>query len=337
MSHTYWDPKGIMKRRPGGYTYYGGNTALSAQYKDRYIPHYNPETTLSDVDRTDKLEVLNQSENWNTYQKRMWYQDNLDHTTPEIEDFPGLHAEWRDDNEEGTFAKSYRDYNSKFVYDFRVDVTTTDADGVKTTQQARTADSTKITKLRRDVEESNRYDLQKTHPHHRKTVDFTDLQDGFPTEEEVMEVRERDERDGAYDSRLFSRSKLNSKQKQINNESNSFNEDNGNDIQYFDQGNTLQQQQQHQNQQLQNQQQRQQVHRRPASAGATTRQRPRHPAVNPSLCTEHPRETFKKKEHFPLFWSAEQREDFRQHRSSSNLLDTTSGRRAHDESNNKSE
>lgn len=295
MAHTYWDPKGIVKRRPGGYTYYGGNTAKSAQYKERYVPHYNPETTLSNVDRTDKLHVLQKSENWNTYQKRMWYQDHLDHTTPEYEDFPGIHAEWR---KEGEFAKSYQRYNSKFVYDFRVNMTTTDANGVESTEEFRTADHTAITKLRRDVEERDRFDIRTPATIPRRTVDFAD----FNTEDNNYEEGKRDEEEN----------------RRLSNCSN----DSNKDIQYFngEHGQTFN----ITNSPIQ--------HGRPHSASATSIHTRTHPAVNPGLCREHPKETFKKKEKFPLFWSAKQKEDFRHHKSSSGLLDTTSGRHAHDTS-----
>jgi hypothetical protein len=158
----------MVKKRPGGYTYHGGNTVLSARYKDRYVPHYDPSTTMSNTDRTDKLAVLKQSGDWNTYQKRTWYQNHLDHTREEFEDFPGVHAEWR---KEGEFDKSYRKYNSKFVYDFRVNATTTDADGNVSTEPLRTADHTEIQKLRRDMEEKERYDID-INDKSKKKVDF---------------------------------------------------------------------------------------------------------------------------------------------------------------------
>jgi hypothetical protein len=269
MSHTYWDPKGMVKKRPGGYTYHGGNTHLSTQYKERYIPKYDPSSTLSQTDGTDTLNDYKKSCEWNTYQKRMWYQDCLDHTKEEYENFPGIHAEWR---KEGEFEKSYRQYNSKFVYDFRVNVTSTDANGVESREQLRTSDHTEIQKLRRDMNEKDRYDIKS-----KKTVDFNDLES--PPKPSLS-------RDNSNTSEL--------------------------DIKYFNKDNSM---------------------RRSGSSGGPRR----HPAINPSLCSEHPRETFRKKEQFPLFWSETQKEDFRQHRSSSNLLDTSTGRTANEFSASKSE
>lgn len=169
MSHTHWDPKGMVKKRPGGFTYYGGNTRLSEQYKQRFLPHYDRTTKMSNPDwSTDDMASLQKSSDFNTYEKRTWYQNNLDKTTkPEFVDFPGTHAEWR---KGGDFDKSYRKYNSQFVYDFKVDVTTTSADGVVSTQQIRTSDHTEVTKLRRDMEEKERYDIQD-----RKNIDFNDV------------------------------------------------------------------------------------------------------------------------------------------------------------------
>lgn len=159
MSHTYWDPKGMVKRRPGGFTYYGGNTKLSDQYKERYLPHYDKNTKMSSADRDADDEVsLKHSAEFNTYQKRTWYQDNLDRTTkPEFADFPGTHAEWR---KAGDFEKSLQNYNANVVYDYAVNVTTTNADGVASTQQMRTTDHTQVTKFRKEMEEKDRYDIQ---------------------------------------------------------------------------------------------------------------------------------------------------------------------------------
>jgi hypothetical protein len=161
MSHTYWDPKGMVKKRPGGYTYYGGNTNLSQRYKERYIPHYDPKTSMANVDSTDEISVLKQSCNWNTYQKRMWYQDQLDHTNSNFEHFPGLHAEWR--HQDGELEKSFRNQELKTSYDFQVKRVTLDANGVAgNTQQMRTEDHTEIQKLRRDMEEKEYFDIDGT-------------------------------------------------------------------------------------------------------------------------------------------------------------------------------
>jgi len=278
MSHTYWDPKGMVKRRPGGYTYHGGNTHLSARYKERYIPKYDPATAKSQADGTEGLADFKKSGEWNTYQKRTWYQDCLDHTREEFEDFPGVHAEWR---KEGEFDKSYRKYNSKFVYDFRVNVTSTDANGVESQQEFRTADHTQIQKMRRDVEEINRYDIKD-----KKVVDFNDVES--PPKPAL--------------------SRNNSNASELG------------EIKFFNNG-------------------------KDASPGGQGQARPtqgqgappsRHPAINPSKCAEHPRETFRKKEVYPYFWSESQKEDTRQHRASAHLLDTTRGRSGFNFANSKS-
>jgi hypothetical protein len=322
MSHTYWPPKGIMKRRPGGYTYYGGNTNLSAQYKDRYIPHYDPETTMSKVDRTDEISVLQKSEKWNTYQKRMWYQDDLDHTTPEFEEFPGLHAEWR---KEGEFEKSYRKYNSKFVYDFRVNVTTTDADGVVSTEQMRTADHTEIQKLRHVVDEQERFDIDIDHSNNRKTVNFsTNCNDANSSRNFEEEAYLEDRKFG----RQPNRSRVNPNNYDVDDDIQYFNQDDDEDISRPGSRNTPSKHHPSSSSSSSSSSRK----TRPSSAPSAARRhnRVKHPAINPSLCREHPKETFRKKEQFPLFWSKPQKEDFRQHRSSSNLLNTTSGRMAHD-------
>lgn len=308
MSHTYWDAKGMVKRRPGGYTYHGGNTHLSQRYKDRFVPHYDPATTMSKVDRTDELSTLNKSEKWNTYQKRMWYQDHLDHTSPEFEEFPGLHAEWRT---AGDFDKSFRKYNSKFVYDFRVNVTTTDANGDTNTQQLRTADHTEVQRMRRDVSEAERFDVEMN----RKTAHFpADYYDDVATSrpltaDDVDSPSPRDERGKGKMVDPYSR------QSTLSNADN-------NDISYFNQDTSPSAPC------LNTEHSSSLAHC--SSTPALSGDKHRHPAINPRHCSEDPRETFRKKEKFPLFWSKGQKDDFRNHRASSALLDTTTGRTAHD-------
>ena len=252
----------MVKRRPGGYTYYGGNTNLSSLYKERYIPHYDPDTTMSNTDVTDRMPVLMKSQNWNTFQKRNWYQDNLDHVKPDLEEFPGLHAEWR---QKGEFEKSYRKYNSKFVYDFRINVTSTDADGIDSTREIRTADHTAVTKLRRAVEESERYDVPE-----RKTVAFDDLCSPIKNvESDTLGLNEPLNADSSnFDSQAFDTSVFSAKSE-------------------------------------------------------TRNSLPRHPAINPGLCREHPRETFRVKKEYPLFWSKKQKADFQKKKSSGHLVDTS--------------
>jgi hypothetical protein len=268
MSHTYWDPKGMMKKRPGGHTYHGGNTVLSAQYKDRYIPNYDPKTTLAHIDNTSKLRDFDKSANWNTFQKRTWYQDNLDHTTPQFEDFPGVHAEWRN---EADFDKSYRQYNSKFVYDFRINKTTVHADGTEDMQQMRTADHTEVTKLRKQAAENERFDVN------NRTVDFN-LLDSPPKPDTQPLSRQNS-------SNLDAKSLSRQSSSEV-------------DVKFFNQPSQAQ----------------------PSLMTA------RHPAINPKQCRENPKDTFRQKEHFPLFWTESQRQDFRENKSSTNLLDTTVGR-----------
>lgn len=238
----------MVKKRPGGYTYYGGNTNLSEQYKDRFIPKYNPATTMSNTESTTTVRDLKKSMEWNKYQTKTWYQDHLDHTTPEFEDFPGIHAEWK---KEGEFEKSYRQYNSKFAYDFRVNVKTTRADGSDEFEEFRTADHTKIQKMRKFENENELYDT-------KHSVDFNEVK--TPPKDLSRNVSEGD-------------------------------------IMFFN--------------------------REPTPASS------RHPAINSTLCRENPRETFRQKEKFPLFWSEKQEKDFKESKSTTSLLDASLGRSGH--------
>lgn len=168
MAHTYWDPKGMVKKRPGGYTYHGGNTNLSTSYKERYVPYYEPKTTLSNTERTSTLSEFNKSCNWNTYQKRTWYQNHLDHTREEFEEFPGVHAEWRNPEE---FLKSSLKYNSRNIYDYGVNVISRDENGVESQRELRSFDHTEVQRLKREAEYNERFDVKA-----KRTVDFNDIE-----------------------------------------------------------------------------------------------------------------------------------------------------------------
>ena len=141
MAHTYWDPKGLVKARPGGYTYYGGRTTLSDLYKQRYLPHYNKDTNMTNESHTNSIEDFKKSCDWNKYQKRNWYQDHLDNARPSVTSFPGTHAEWRN---VGEFEKSYRKYNSEIVHGFDVTATSTNAEGNENVNQFHTTDPSLI-------------------------------------------------------------------------------------------------------------------------------------------------------------------------------------------------
>lgn len=199
MSHTYWDPKGMVKKVPGGYTYYGGNTEKSTQYKERFVPNYDPSTTFSENENSGSLSNQRKSKAWNTYQKRTWYQNHLDHTTPEFEEFPGIHAEWRKPED---FDKSYRKYNSQVVYDYKVDLTTRTADGTIKTDTHRTSDHTKVQKLRKIISEKERYEYEDNF----RVDDFFNESDGRSPEGHTLVDTGGAHVGGATQSRPWSRS-----------------------------------------------------------------------------------------------------------------------------------